>query len=55
MKPLPVEFDIATYDRLRVLTTELRRVAGKGRAVTMRLASGVELTADALARILPWV
>ncbi|MEM6296451.1 MAG: hypothetical protein AAGA54_34615, partial [Myxococcota bacterium] len=55
VRPEPVEFDIATYDRLRVLTTELRRVAGKGGAVTMLLASGAELGPDALARILPWV
>ncbi len=48
-------FDIATYDRLRVVTTELRRVVQSGGAVKIRFAGRPSLSADAVARMLPWV
>jgi len=46
--------DVATYDRLRVLTTELRRLATDGAAVSVRLGPGRPLSARALARRLAW-
>ncbi|MHC4972258.1 MAG: GIY-YIG nuclease family protein [Planctomycetota bacterium] len=48
-------FDAATYDRLRVLTTELRRVVAEKRIVELRLAPRQRLDGDALARRLYWV
>lgn len=43
-------FDGSAYDRLRVLTTELRRVAAEGRALELRLGPREALDRDALAR-----
>jgi hypothetical protein len=48
------DFDTATYDRLRVLTTELRRIAVRGR-LSLRLASRIELDHGALDKVLKWV
>ena len=48
-------FDLATYDRLRVLTTELRRLVGTQAPVTIRLGPGRPLTGTRLARTLDWV
>ena len=48
-------FDLTTYDRLRVVTTELRRLISEGRNVEMRLSPGVILSRSQLARVLPWV
>ncbi len=42
----------ATYDRLRVLTTELRRLIGEGRRVYLLPAVGGPLDNRALARLL---
>jgi DNA polymerase III subunit epsilon len=47
--------DIVTYDRLRVLTTELRRVANEDRRVCLRLAAGPILDAGRLRMLLRWV
>lgn len=55
VNPLAPEFDIATYDRLRVLATELRRIAAEGRPVRIRFAGGRPLSTDAVARMFPWV
>lgn len=55
VRPADPTFDIATYDRMRVLTTELRRVAQEGRDVRIRFAGGRSLSAEAVARMLPWV
>jgi DNA polymerase-3 subunit epsilon len=48
-------FDTATYDRLRVLTTELRRVVAEDRIVELRLGPRQRLDRQALARRLYWV
>jgi DNA polymerase-3 subunit epsilon len=48
-------FDIATFDRLRVLTAELRRVAAEGRAVELCLGPRQRLTGERLGRALTWV
>jgi DNA polymerase-3 subunit epsilon len=48
-------FDAATYDRLRVLTTELRRVVAENRIVELRLGPHRRLDGPALARRLYWV
>jgi DNA polymerase-3 subunit epsilon len=48
-------FDAATYDRLRVLTTELRRVVAEKRIVELRLGPRRRLDREGLARRLYWV
>ena len=48
-------FNSASYDRLRVLTTELRRVVGEGAPVTVCFGPGQRLGSRALARRLFWV
>lgn len=48
-------FDAATHDRLRVLTTELRRLVASGRDVRLRLDPRTCLDGPALARRLFWV
>ncbi len=48
-------FDRHTYDRLRVLTTELRRVVGDGCIHTVRFGVQQQLDADHLADLLSWV
>jgi DNA polymerase-3 subunit epsilon len=42
----------ATYDRLRVLTTELRRLVGEGRRIRIRPAAGGPIERRGLARLL---
>lgn len=48
-------FDIAAYDRLRVLTTEMRRLVEEERDVELAFAQGVRLDRHRLAKMLPWV
>lgn len=48
-------FDLATYERLRVVTTELRRLVAEGRNVEVHLGSKATLNRKRLARMLPWV
>jgi hypothetical protein len=48
-------FDGATYDRLRVLTTELRRLVAQGRKVELILGPQTHLDCPALAKLLRWV
>ncbi|MDH3591270.1 MAG: nucleotide excision repair endonuclease, partial [Planctomycetota bacterium] len=48
-------FDPATYDRLRVLTTELRRLVAERRDVTLRIGPRLRLDPARLARRLAWV
>ena len=43
-------FDLATFDRMRVLTTELRRIVEGGGRVQVRLTPGCVLTAERLRR-----
>ena len=48
-------FDLSTYERLRVVTTELRRLVAEGRQVEIRLRPRVILRRRQLNRVLPWV
>jgi DNA polymerase-3 subunit epsilon len=48
-------FDILTYDRLVVLTTELRRLLAEGRRVELRLSQRSTLRNNEIARALRWV
>jgi DNA polymerase-3 subunit epsilon len=48
-------FDAATYMRLRVLTTEIRRLVSDGRRVTVCLRPNIFLDREALIRLLSWV
>jgi DNA polymerase III subunit epsilon len=48
-------FDVPTFDRLRVLTTELRRLCEAGSPVRVRLGAAPPLAEDRLRRILRWV
>jgi hypothetical protein len=48
-------FDLATYERLRVVTTELRRLVAAGRSVEIRLRPNATLSRRQLTRMLPWV
>jgi hypothetical protein len=48
-------FDLTTYERLRVVTTELRRLVAAGRSVGIRLRPNATLSRRQLARMLPWV
>jgi hypothetical protein len=47
--------DLITYDRLRVLTTELRRLVSEGRDIELRLSPGVTLNRRGIAKVLQWV
>jgi hypothetical protein len=47
--------DILTYDRLRVLTTELRRLAQENRPMWVRPAGGRILDGRRLQMLLRWV
>jgi DNA polymerase-3 subunit epsilon len=46
---------LITYDRLRVLTTEMRRLISENRVVELRLGPTVTLRNDELKRALRWV
>ncbi len=48
-------FDLAAYDRMRVVTTELRRLVSNGRRIELRLGPNVSLTASKLEKTLQWV
>ncbi|HEU4894095.1 MAG TPA: GIY-YIG nuclease family protein [Vicinamibacterales bacterium] len=48
-------FTLASFDRLRVLTTELKRVIGAGAPVALRLGGGPPLDASRLASALWWL
>ncbi len=48
-------FDLTTYERLRVLTTELRRLIAEGRRTEIRLNPNTVFGNKHLAKILPWV
>jgi DNA polymerase-3 subunit epsilon len=47
--------DLITYDRLRVLTTELRRLVSEGRDIKLRLSPGVTLNRRKITKVLQWV
>ena len=48
-------FDLTIYERLRVVTTELRRLVAEGRQVEIRLRPRAILSRRQLTRVLPWV
>jgi hypothetical protein len=48
-------FDLATWDRLRVLSTELRRLVGEGCEVQVRLAPDATLERQDLATLFEWL
>jgi len=48
-------FDLTTYERLRVVTTELRRLVAEGRQVEICLRPRAILRRRQLTRVLPWV
>jgi len=48
-------FTIARFDRLRVLTTELKRLVAKGNPVRVRLAPRAVLSGERIVRILGWL
>jgi len=48
-------FDLPTYDRMRVLTTEIRRLIAGERSVELRLGPGSTLGYEKLVRLLRWV
>ena len=50
-----IHINLITYDRLRVLTTELRRLSSEDRRIQMRLSPTVTLDNDALKKALRWV
>jgi DNA polymerase-3 subunit epsilon len=57
-RPMPERrhiFDLATYERLRVVTTELRRLVVEGRDVEIRIKPTAVLNRRHLAALLPWV
>jgi DNA polymerase III subunit epsilon len=47
--------DLAAYDRMRVVTTELRRLVREGRKIELRLGPNARLTRAELTRALKWV
>jgi DNA polymerase-3 subunit epsilon len=48
-------FDVATFDRLRVLTTELRGLAAEAGAIELRLGPHTRLSRRRLGAVLRWV
>jgi hypothetical protein len=48
-------FTVGRFDRLRVLTTELKRVLAAGAPVSLRLGAGPALANTRLARVLSWL
>ncbi len=57
-RPLPARkqnLDLQTYDRMRVLTTELRRLLCQGRKIEIHLGPKVKLTSLELKKALRWV
>jgi DNA polymerase-3 subunit epsilon len=47
--------DLTTYDRMRVVTTEIRRIVSEGRSIELRLAPTVTLGRRELVKALRWV
>ena len=48
-------FTLARFDRLKVLTTELKRLVSAGARVAIRVGAGPPLANEHLARVLAWV
>jgi len=49
------QFSLMTYDRLRILTTELRRLISENRNIELRLGPAVTLSYEELKKALRWV
>ncbi|MFA9452725.1 MAG: GIY-YIG nuclease family protein [Candidatus Aminicenantaceae bacterium] len=49
------DFDITTFDRLRILTTEIRRLCAEGRAPELCFHPPTRLSQPCLIKMLPWV
>ncbi len=48
-------FDIATYDRMRIITSEMRRIIQGGRDLELRFHPGISLKTAQLIEMLKWV
>jgi hypothetical protein len=48
-------FTLARFDRVRVLLTELKRLASEGRPVALRVGEGRPIEGARLARVLAWL
>jgi DNA polymerase-3 subunit epsilon len=48
-------FDLPTVDRMRVATSEIRRIVNQGREVRLRLTPDAMLNRDRLTRVLKWI
>jgi hypothetical protein len=48
-------FDVATFDRLRVLTTELRGLTAEATSIELRLGPHTRLSRSRLQAVLRWV
>jgi hypothetical protein len=48
-------FDISTYDRMRIITTEMRRIVHEGHDIDLYLHPGIKLKKGQLEKILKWV
>ena len=48
-------FNIATYDRMRILMTELRRIVCERREIRIRLSKSVSFDTERIRRIVDWV
>jgi DNA polymerase-3 subunit epsilon len=48
-------FDLMTYDRMRVLLSEMRRIIAEGRQIQVRLNPRVTLHGDVLRGVLAWL
>jgi hypothetical protein len=48
-------FDVMTYDRLRIVTTELRRLIAEKRPIRIRLGPKIILRQNQLEKVLRWV
>ncbi|MDA8139513.1 MAG: GIY-YIG nuclease family protein [Desulfobacteraceae bacterium] len=54
-RPKGSNMDLAAYDRLRVVTTELRRLVCEGRAVELQISPRIRLRHREIMRALRWV
>jgi DNA polymerase-3 subunit epsilon len=48
-------FDLFTYDRMGIVTTEIRRILKENRDVELRFSSASSLKSDQLKKILQWI
>ena len=48
-------FDVEGYDRVRILSTEIRRLLSEGRQVELRFGRGRALTTAHLRKVFQWL